>query len=61
MAEESSERRSKQSSASGVFCLADATTDSSWATSAPNRDTGKVEVVQREHARVEVVGRGRVR
>jgi hypothetical protein len=24
-------------------------------------DTGKVEIVQREHARVEVVGRGRVR
>ena len=40
MAEESSERRSKQRSASGVFCLAEATTDSSCATSAPNRDSG---------------------
>lgn len=39
-AEESSERRSKQRSASGGFCLADATTDSSCATSAPNRDSG---------------------
>lgn len=39
-AEESSERRSKQRSASGGFCLADATTDSSCATSAPNRDNG---------------------
>jgi hypothetical protein len=40
MAEESSERRSKQRSASGGFCLADATTDSSWATRAPNRESG---------------------
>ena len=39
-AEESSERRSKQRSASGGFCLADATTDSSCATRAPNRDSG---------------------
>jgi hypothetical protein len=40
MAEESSERRSKQRSASGGFCFADATTDSSCATNAPKRESG---------------------